>query len=323
MSEPKGDGLNAQMPAAAGNPTDKIEIAADRGADAAPPDVSVAWREAAETDATASDAPAPEIAPATAAATVMAAVDAPERATIGVEPAAPRDDVRPSEPIASAARRASAAMAEWARAHLRAPRAATVAIAAVLGAMAGALATAGLGSLWADAPATQAADAQPLRDAIARINADLLALRSAIDSSGKTATSQLARLGDRFDRFERAQAEPAAKLARLAEAVDRIDRRAPASGSAHDVTGSIAAPAIAAPATQPAAEPARAPGPPVLDGWVIRRVYNGAALIQGRLGAVVEVEPGDTLPGLGRIETIRRQDGRWVVVTSRGVILAR
>jgi hypothetical protein len=29
------------------------------------------------------------------------------------------------------------------------------------------------------------------------------------------------------------------------------------------------------------------------------------------------------LPGLGRIENIRRQDGRWVVVTSKGLILAR
>jgi hypothetical protein len=37
----------------------------------------------------------------------------------------------------------------------------------------------------------------------------------------------------------------------------------------------------------------------------------------------MEVEPGDNLPGLGRIEAIRRQDGRWVVVTSKGVILTR
>jgi hypothetical protein len=60
----------------------------------------------------------------------------------------------------------------------------------------------------------------------------------------------------------------------------------------------------------------------VLEGWVVRSVYNGAALIQGRLG-LVAVERGDTLPGLGRIENIRRQDGRWVVVTSKGLILAR
>src|SRR4029077_742111 len=119
--------------------------------------------------------------------------------------------------------------------------------------------------------------------------------------------------------FERAQAEPTAKLAKLTEAIDRIEHRAPAPSAAavRDTPG-----AIAAVASQPPAVAVRDAGPPVLDGWVVRSVYNGAALIQGRLG-VVEVERGDTIPGLGRIENIRRQDGRWVVVTSKGLILAR
>ena len=86
------------------------------------------------------------------------------------------------------------------------------------------------------------------------------------------------------------------------------------------MTGSVAA--VAPPATSASAGPARAAGPPVVDGWILRSVYNGAAIIQGRLG-VVEVEPGDNLPGLGRIENIRRQDGRWVVLTSKGLIVVR
>ena len=87
----------------------------------------------------------------------------------------------------------------------------------------------------------------------------------------------------------------------------------------------VGRPAVAAPPTQPASEPAKASAarPAVLDGWKVRSVYNGAALIQGRFGGLIEVEPGDNFPGLGRIETIRRQDGRWVVVTSRGMIVAR
>jgi hypothetical protein len=28
------------------------------------------------------------------------------------------------------------------------------------------------------------------------------------------------------------------------------------------------------------------------------------------------------VPGVGRIETIKKQDGRWVVVTSRGLIVS-
>jgi len=54
----------------------------------------------------------------------------------------------------------------------------------------------------------------------------------------------------------------------------------------------------------------------------VRRVYDGAALIEGRNG-IIEVEPGSVVPGIGRIEAIKRQDGRWVVVTARGLIVQR
>ena len=141
-------------------------------------------------------------------------------------------------------------------------------------------------------------------------------------ASAKSASAQLIKLGDRLDRFEKAQAEPTARLAKLAEAVDRIERRTPTSvaAAAHDITGSVTAlapaPHLEAPETRPAS-------PPVLEGWRVRSVYNGAALIQARAGGVMEVEPGDNLPGLGRIEAIRRQDGHWVVVTSKGLILTR
>jgi hypothetical protein len=190
--------------------------------------------------------------------------------------------------------------------------------------MAGSMTTAGLGHLWSGEPPARAAstdDPRGLKDSIARINADMTALKAAVETSGRSANSQLVKLGDRLDRFERAQVEPAAKLAKLAEAIERIEHHAPAMAAPtlHDSTGSTAA---LAPPPQPQAVPVRDTGPPVLEGWVVRSVYNGAALIQGRLG-VVEVERGDTLPGLGRIESIRRQDGRWVVVTSKGLITAR
>ena len=58
----------------------------------------------------------------------------------------------------------------------------------------------------------------------------------------------------------------------------------------------------------------------IVSGWAVRDVYRGVAMLQSRIGGLVEVEPGDVLPGLGRIEAIRRQDGRWVVMTSKGMI---
>jgi hypothetical protein len=57
-----------------------------------------------------------------------------------------------------------------------------------------------------------------------------------------------------------------------------------------------------------------------LAGWSVRDVYRNAALIQGTKLGMMEVSPGDNVPGLGRIHSIRQQDGRWVVVTSRGII---
>ena len=77
----------------------------------------------------------------------------------------------------------------------------------------------------------------------------------------------------------------------------------------------------------PAQVPLPAPKPevarlPTVEGWVLRDVGNGSALIEGRQG-IFEVYAGDPIPGLGRIDAIRKQDGRWVVVTSRGLIVGR
>ena len=58
-----------------------------------------------------------------------------------------------------------------------------------------------------------------------------------------------------------------------------------------------------------------------MEGWVLRDIANGGALIEGRQG-IFEVYAGDPVPGLGRVDAIRKQDGKWVVVTSRGLIRA-
>jgi hypothetical protein len=298
--------------------------------------------DAARIEAPAASSVATQPADAESSASSVAAIDAPqaaasqEEATERVRPVAPpksivlyrmsaraetaaaADDAATSEAAGTSAKTSS----PWPKRVM--PLAASIAVAAAVGAMAGSAATAGLGGLRASAPAPaktadiKSTDMRPLRDTITRLNAELAALKASIENSGRTSNAQFSKLGDRLDRVERAQAEPAAKLAKLTEALDRIERRAPAATStAHDVTGSITPPA-----TQPAAS-ARPSGPPVIEGWIVRSVYNGAALIQTRYGGVIEVEPGDNLPGLGRIENIRRQDGRWVVLTSRGMIVAR
>ncbi|HEY4919523.1 MAG TPA: hypothetical protein VII40_05415 [Xanthobacteraceae bacterium] len=305
--------------------------------DLAPVEPSVA---AAPAEAITPSPPTPPVVPPVMVPPVVAppvvAIDGPTlEASDSAPPIALPEPIEPvlATPVEAAAPAASDAsssaastLRRWTKVPRVTPLAAGIAIAAVVGAMAGSAATAGLVGLWAGPPASaktaeKAADARPLRETIARLNSELVALKASIENSGRTSNAQFSKLGDRLDRVEHAQAEPAAKLTKLTEAVDRIEHRAPVpANTPHDVTGSIAAPA---PPAQPAAVPARLAGPPILDGWFVRSVYNGAALIQARYGGVIEVEPGDSLPGLGRIENIHRQDGRWVVVTSKGMIVAR
>jgi hypothetical protein len=202
--------------------------------------------------------------------------------------------------------------------------AAVVALAAVAGALGGAVATEGFGHYLGDGATTAGNSA--LEATVARIDADIAALKASVEHAAKANTAQFGKTSDRLDKAEKAQAEPAAKLAKLSEAVDKL-RVAPvasvaaaaAPAAAKEVTGSISPPATATPAAAPKPEMARLP---TLDGWVLRNVSNGAALIEGRRG-MFEVYAGDPIPGLGRVDAIRRQDGRWVVVTGKGLIVAR
>jgi hypothetical protein len=234
-----------------------------------------------------------------------------ERAWSGNEAAA-EPEAAPGE--ASSGKRRVSAMA------------AVVALAIVAGAMGGALATAGLGKMMA--ANTVVPNNSALEASVARIDADIAALKASVEHTSKAGASQFSKTSDRLDKVEKAQAEPAAKLARLSEAVEKL-RAAPvaavaaAPAASRDVTGSIAPPATAAvaPVPLPAPKPEIARLPTV-EGWVLRDVENGSALIAGRQGEF-EVYPGDPVPGLGRIDAIRKQDGRWVVVTSKGLIVAR
>lgn len=200
--------------------------------------------------------------------------------------------------------------------------AAVVVLAAAAGALGGALATANVKHLvGADSMASAGGT---LELSIARIEAEVSALRASVEQTSQMGAAQLNKTSDRLDKLEKAQAEPAARLAKLSEAVDKL-RAAPATAApvaannvaAKEVTGSVAPTAVAAAPAKP--EVARLP---TVDGWVLRDVSYGAALIESRRGTY-EVYAGDAIPGLGRVDAIRRQDGRWVVVTSKGLIVAR
>lgn len=210
--------------------------------------------------------------------------------------------------------------------------AAVVAIAASVGAISGALATAGMMHFATPAP-VQVTDTSALESSVARIDADVVALKANVEHTSKTGLGQFNRTNDRLDKLEKAQAEPMAKIAKLSETVDKLRATPPAAPAqaaaaapAKETTGSIAptqvATAAAAPAPVPAAPKTEVGRLPTIEGWRLRNAANGGALIEGRDG-LYEVYPGDPIPGIGRVDAIRRQDGRWVVVTSKGLIVAR
>jgi outer membrane murein-binding lipoprotein Lpp len=188
--------------------------------------------------------------------------------------------------------------------------------AAIALAIAGGVVAGSLGTLWitrADQGEQVLArsETNQLKSAIERLNSDLVAVRASVESASRGANTQFTRLTERMDKVERVQTEPAAKIAKINETLERLDRRTRDLPDLAPVPERIAAPV-------PIKE---IPRVSVVPGWVVRSVYDGMALIQGRIG-LIEVEVGDPLPGGGRVEAIRRQDGRWVVVTSKGLILA-
>ena len=200
--------------------------------------------------------------------------------------------------------------------------AAVVALAAVAGALGGAVATASLGHFGGTDTTASVAD-HALEASVARLDADIQALKAGADHASRLGMTQFNKTSERLDKVEKAQLEPAAKLAKLSEAVEKLHAAppvaaaaaAPQPAAAKETTGSISPPAAAAPKV----EVARLP---TVEGWSLRDVANGGALIEGRQG-IFEVYAGDPVPGLGRIDAIRKQDGHWVVVTSRGLIVAR
>jgi hypothetical protein len=192
--------------------------------------------------------------------------------------------------------------------------AAAVAGAAVLGSLIGTLATAGLNGIWAIGPPDSGfAQSKALTDSVAQLLTQVAALRTSVEAANRTA--QLTRMADRFERAERTQNELNAKLGKISETVDRLDHRLPtplpaaATAGAADATGTI--PENRSADTKPSSKP--------LDGWFIRDVYRGHALVEGPPGTFDAI-PGTPLPGLGRVENVLRQDGRWIVVTPKGLI---
>lgn len=233
---------------------------------------------------------------------------------------------------------------------------AMLALAMIAGAIGGALATAGLIQTSNDpAPVAAVAAAAPapvdpaLTASVAKLHADIDRLKASLETAKQNSQNELVKTADRVEKLEKGQSDLVAKVnrpsevAKLSEVVEKLRAQAQAQAqaptNAREITGTITppatqqptqavasvSPAIATPAAPPKVIDANKPDAgklKIVDGWVLRDVGRGGALIEGRQG-LFEVYPGDPVPGAGKVEGIRRQDGRWVVVTTNGLIVSR
>ncbi len=200
--------------------------------------------------------------------------------------------------------------------------AAAVAVAAIGGILVGGVAMALLPSgesARGSAPVALRAVAEPSpeQQQLADLASRVAQLTSRLDAATASMDRQFASLGSRFDRAEKQQATQGESLASLGQAIAALPAAAQpapvvpvAAQPSNEITGSIT----------PQRREAR---PQTLDDWIVVDVYRGRALVDGRRFGVFEVEPGSTLPGAGQVRSIERQDGRWVVVTRRGIITSR
>jgi hypothetical protein len=171
--------------------------------------------------------------------------------------------------------------------------AATVAFIAAFSSFVGSVSGAGFAHYYdAAAPADASMQVSADSTALQQMKAELAALRAEVDTTMRGTNGQYGKIADRLDRLDQHFA-------------------------AADTTGSIA--------TSTSTSTAPAPEQPkitdrILQDWVVQGVQNGRALVESRYGGVFDVGAGSVLPGVGRIDSIKRQDGQWLVLTARGTI---
>jgi hypothetical protein len=277
----------------------------------------MAKRKAIEISASDTAATPDDAADKTQTGTELPAVESPSispaAAVIAADPVvAEEPPAAPAEVVSAPGDEAAAApstLIHFPRFHLR-PRhkryallAASVAIAAALGAVVGVAATGG----FSKPPAVDIAameETKATQQSVAHLSKEITNLKASLDAANKAAHSQIAKLSDRLSR------------------------------ETGDITGAITPPQTVPSAAQ-AAAPFPAPRPPqaaaaeplpparvsIVPDWSIRETRDGYVYVQGH-GDVYQVVPGAPLPGLGPVEQIKRQDGRWLVVTPKGIIIS-
>jgi hypothetical protein len=178
--------------------------------------------------------------------------------------------------------------------------AASVLIAAAFGAVVGAAAT-GAFSKPAAVNVAGVEENKAIQQSVAHLSKELTSLKANLEAANKSAHSQIAKISERLNRGSAEITGSITPPQTVPTSAAPIPTPRPASASGTD--------------TQPLAKVT------IVADWSIRDVRGGYVYVQGH-GDIYEVVPGAPLPGLGPVEQIKRQDGHWVVVTPKGIIVS-
>jgi hypothetical protein len=146
-------------------------------------------------------------------------------------------------------------------------------------------------------------------------------VRASLETAIREVGRGVERLDGAVERSRQDQRDLLAKLDQLHARLERVEHQLASTSSTPAAAKPVAAPPpSAAPAAAPA-QPATPPAPKRVENWSIREVVDGMAVLAGPEG-LIGVFSGDVVPGVGRVQSISRRGGRWVVATTRGVITA-
>lgn len=165
-------------------------------------------------------------------------------------------------------------------------------------------------------------------------------LSDKVERTNAETVGRIGKVAEQLERIERTQRDPQRQQG-LIERLERIEKHV-ASVKAPEPSAVPVASATPTPPAKPAgiasavqdvtqtgslpdtrkveAKPEPDPRKVQLDGYVLRDIDDGYALIEMKNGRFVEVAAGGTLPGIGRIEAIERRGRQWVVMTPKGYI---
>ena len=185
--------------------------------------------------------------------------------------------------------------------------AASVAFAAGFGSFVGSVSGSGLARFIYPPPQAPAAPTSGIENTIAAMReiklelAAVAALKASLDSAARATTNQYAKIADRLDRIDQRSVAVVETTASLPAATQ---------ASAPAQTAALAA----------VTSESQKLSDRILPDWVVHDVQNGHALVESRYGGLFAVSAGSVLPGIGRVDMIKRQDGHWLVLTARGTI---